>query len=176
MLRLIRRLVLLLVIVAIFGALAYLITAEDAKRQREVYALRVTLGVETAIAQALFDATRTAENDLPHYRLVVIQPGQALDEIAEQYNTTREVLQMANGLRPDVEFGNGETLIVPEGVRVLYPPRRFSVHTAVAGDTLASLAKFYAVSLDLLIGDNPVLAARGVIPGDIVFIPAVLTS
>ncbi|NWG15219.1 MAG: LysM peptidoglycan-binding domain-containing protein [Chloroflexi bacterium] len=176
MFRLIRRLFLLLVIVAVFGALAYLITAEDAKRQRQVYALRVTLGVQTAIAQALFDATRTAESHLRQYRLVIIQPGEALDEIAGQYNTTVEVLRMANGLLPDVEFGNGETLIVPEGVNVLFPPRRFSIHTAIAGDTLESLAKFYAVSLDLLEGDNPVLAARGVIPGDIVFIPVVLTS
>lgn len=176
MLRWLRRLVLLVLIIAIFGALAYLITTEDRRRQAEFYSLRVTLEVQTAIARALFDATRTAESSLSQYRLVRVQSNEALEDIADEYNTTLEVLRMANGLLPSVEYGNGEQLIVPQGVVRLDPPRRFQIHQATTGDSLDALAKFYAVPLDLLRQDNPVLAERGIIPGDNVFIPVVLTS
>lgn len=176
MLRWLRRLLLLVLIIAIFGALTYLITTEDRKRQAEAYTLRVTVEVQLAIERALFDATRTAESSLSQYRLVRILPNEALQDIAAEFNTNVEVLQMANGLRPDVEFGNGEALIVPEGVTFLDPPRRFQIHTATTGDSLETLAKFYGVSLNLLKQDNPVLAGRGILPGDIVFIPVVLSS
>jgi len=176
MLRWLRRLVLLILIIAIFGALAYLINTDDRKRQAETYTLRVTVEVQTAIARALFDATRTAESSLRQYRLVRVQANEALQDIADEYNTTLEVLRLANGLLPDVEAGNGELLVVPEGVTSLNPPRRFQIHQAAAGDSLDTLAKFYDVTLDLLQQDNPVLAQRGVIPGDIVFIPVVLSS
>lgn len=176
MLRWLRRLVLLLLIVAIFVALGYLITSESRNRQQEAYTLQVTAEVQTAIAHALFDATRTAESSQSQYRLVTVTPNEALEDIAIRYNTTLDVLRMANGLRGDVEFGNGERIIVPEGVQFLSPPRRFQLHTAVDGDTLDNLAKFYDVPVDLLKQDNPVLAVRGLIPGDVVYIPVVLTS
>lgn len=176
MLRWLRRLVLLLLIAAIFVALGYLITSESRKRQQEAYHLQVTAVVQTSVAQALFDATRTAESGLSQYRLVKVASNEALIDIAEHYHTTVDVLRMANGLRSDVEYGNGGQLIVPEGVQFLSPPRRFQIHTASAGDTLDNLAKFYDVPIDLLRQDNPVLAERGLIPGDIVYVPVILTS
>lgn len=176
MFRWLRQLLLLLLVVAVFAALAYFMMSEDSKRQREAYRLRVTMEVETAVANALFDATRTAESSLSHYRLVQAAVGEPLADIASRYHTSLEVLRMANGLLPDVEFGNGEAIIVPEGVQFLDPPRRFQLHTAVPGDTLASLSQFYDVSLELLTRDNAVLASRGLIPGDRVFIPVILTA
>lgn len=176
MLRWLRRLVLLLLFAAIFVALAYLITSESSQRQQEAYRLQVTAVVQTAVAHALFDATRTAESSQSQYRLVVVGQNEALLDIAERYQTTLDVLRMANGLRSDVEYGNGEQLIVPEGVQFLSPPRRFQLHTVSTGDTLDNLANFYDVPLDLLKQDNPVLATRGLIPGDIVYVPVILTS
>ncbi|MBI5670560.1 MAG: LysM peptidoglycan-binding domain-containing protein [Chloroflexi bacterium] len=176
MIRWLRQLVLLLLVVAVFAGLALLMLSEDKKRQQEAYRLRVTMEVQTAVAYALYDATRTAESSLSHYRLVRVAPDEALADVAARYNTTLDVVRMANGLLPDVEFGNGEAVIIPEGVQFLNPPRRFQLHTALVGDTLDALSKFYDVPLDLLKQDNPVLASRGLIPGDIVFIPIVLTA
>jgi hypothetical protein len=174
--RILRTLVLLVLFGAIFTGLAYLITSYDRSQAEKDYQLRITAAVQTAIAGALFDATRTAEADLPQYRLIVIHPDQSLTDLAAQYRTTAQIIRIVNGLRDDVEYGNGESLIIPEGVTQLEPPRRFRLHTATASDTLFALAKFYDVPLDLLQQDNPVLTNRGIIPGDIVFIPILLSS
>lgn len=176
MLRWLRQLVLLLLVAVVFAGLAFLMKTEDGKRQQEAYRLRVTMAVQTAVASALYDATRTAESSLSHYRLLQVQPDEPLAVVAARYNTNLDVVRMANGLRPDVEYGNGEAIIIPEGVQFLNPPRRFQLHTAISSDTLEALSRFYDVPLDLLIQDNPVLASRGLIPGDIVFIPIVLTA
>ncbi len=81
---------------------------------------------------------------------------------------------MANGLAQDVVSGAGTELIVPEGVQTLTPARRLRQYEAVAGDTLSSIAEQNDVLLEYLALDNPVLAQRGLNPGDIVFIPTLL--
>lgn len=171
MFRLLRRLLLVVLIAGLFAALGYSITLNDRARQQQIFDTRVTLAVATAVQFALFEATRTAEADLPQYRLVQLGANQPLAEVASRYNTTVEVLRIANGLKDDVEVGNGETIVVPEGVQLLDPVRRFRPYTAAAGDTLSGLAARFQVPPDLMQLDNPVLAARGVQPGDIVFIP-----
>lgn len=174
--RWLRRLVLIALVAAIFGALAYAITVNQNAEKRKFYDMSVTLAVETAIAGALFDATRTAEGPLPQYRVITLGQDEALADVARQYNTSVDVLRMANGLRSDVEYGSGVALIVPQNVTNLDPPRSFEIRVAVQGDTLFSIANAYNVPLDLLEQDNPVLAARGhLLPGDRIFIPRLLS-
>ncbi len=172
--RLLRTLLLLLLIAALFGGVGYYIWTDASGKARQEYYFRVTLAVETAVAKALFGATSTAEFDLPQYRLVTMGDGEALVDVAQRHNTTVAVLRMANKLLPNVDFGSGQRIIVPEGVEELDPPRSFRVYIALAGDTLSTLAERNGVPLDLLGQDNPVLAARGLNPGDIVFIPELL--
>jgi LysM repeat protein len=135
----------------------------------------VTLAVGTAVSGALFDATRTAEADIPHYRQVELAAGELLLNVARRYNTTVEVLRMANQLREDVDAATGgEIIVVPQGVQRLDPPRSFQTYVAVDGDSLTILSIKFDVPIDVLQMDNPILAQRGINPGDIVFIAELL--
>jgi LysM domain len=172
--RIARFIMILILLAAIFGGVGYYIVTDDYNRRLDKYNLNVTLAIETAISNSLFDATRTAESDLPHYLLIKLGQNEFLADIAVQYDTTVDVLRIANGLDQTVESGSDVDLIVPQGVHVLDPPRRFFPYTAVVGDTLESLAVRNNVPLDILEQDNPILAQRGLTPGDIVFIARLL--
>ena len=173
--RWLRRLFVLALVIGVFAIVAYGIqTSENVDREKEIDA-QVTRAIETAIAARLFEATRTVEVPLPQYRLVTLTEGEALLEVAERYRTTIEVIRMANQLLPTVDFGTGETIVVPEGVQILEPPRSFTVYTAIADDTLSALATLNDVTIEQMQIDNPVLAGRELIPGDTVFIPRLLT-
>jgi LysM repeat protein len=172
--RWLRRLFILALVIGVFGAVGYYIFIDTTTDDDALYDLQVTRAIETAIAARLFEATRTVEAPLPQYRLVTLSQGEALLDVAQRYNTTIEVLRMANQLLPTVDFGTGETIIVPEGVQVLEPPRSFTTYNAVQGDTLSALATLNDVTIEQMQIDNPVLAGRELIPGDIVFIPQLL--
>lgn len=173
--RWLRRLFLLVVVVGVFAGVGYYIVRDSMKDTTQRYNLQVTRAIETAIAARLSDATRTAEAPLPQYRLVTLAKGEALLDVAQQYHTTVEVLRMANRLLPTVDFGTGETIVVPEGVQVLDPPRWLKPVTAQPNDTLSTIAAVNNVTLEQLQTDNPVLTNRELLPGDIVFIPELLT-
>lgn len=174
MVRVIRNLLLLLVVIAVFAGVAALITSGERRQLTNSYNTAVALAIDTAVYSALFDATRTAEAPLPQYRLIRLDANQTLLEVALRFNTTVEVIRMANGLLPTVDSGNGEELVVPEGLQALNPPRRFKVYRAAAGDTLPRLASRFSIDLAILELDNPILAQRGVIPGDLVFVPELI--
>ncbi len=173
MYRLVRVLRILLtigVVAGVIAAVGYFISSNTNQAARDLYYRQATVVVETAIAGALFDATRTAEAPLPQFRLLRPAAGESLAALAERYDTTLEAIQMANGLAADVTVGGDQAIVVPAGERTLDPPRRLAPYTAGAGDTLAALAESRKLPLELLEADNPVLARRGLIPGDIVFI------
>ncbi|MBL8153060.1 MAG: LysM peptidoglycan-binding domain-containing protein [Anaerolineae bacterium] len=172
--RLIRTLLALILVTAAFGGVGYYVWNDSRNKTIENYDRNVTLAVETAIWSALYDATRTVEAPLRHYRLITLSENEPLLDVALRYNTTVEVLRMANNLLPTVDSGSGETIIVPEGVQELQPPRRFELYTGIAGDTFDSLAIRFNVRQDILEEDNPILAQRGIAPGDVVFIPILL--
>lgn len=173
--RWLRRLFLFALVIGVFAIVAYGIqSGENVDREKEIEA-QVTRAIETAISARLFEATRTVEVPLPQYRLVRLGEGEALLDVAKRYRTTIEVLRMANKLLPIVDFGTGETIIVPEGVQVLEPPRSFTVYKAIAGDSLSAIAALNDITIEQMQIDNPVLARRELIPGDTVFIPQLLT-
>ncbi len=172
--RVLRNLLILALVIAVFGAVALFINEGRMAEVKRLYDLQLTSGIETAIADALFDATRTAEAPLEQYRLIKLDADDTLTEIATRYNTTVEVLRMVNGLALDVETGDGIEIIVPEGLQTLDPPRVLDTYEAVAGDSLDLLARRHGVPIEVLRQDNPVLAQRQLNPGDIVFIPTLL--
>lgn len=155
---------------AIIGAVYYFMNTRTTEEQTLLYNRQATAAVETAVANALYAATRTIEAPLPHYRLIQVEAGESLEEVAKRFETSLEIVQMANNLPASVLTGDGGRVIVPQGVRALDPPRYFRLYSAIDGDTLAALAEQNELSLDLLQQDNPVLAQRGLIPGDIVFV------
>lgn len=173
--RSIRFLFTLLLVILVFAGVGYFITKSINAEAVRQYNSNVDRAIETAVRYALYDATRTAEAPISHYRVITLGPNEFLADVAVQYNTTIEVLRMANNLLPTVDTGDGQQIIVPENIQRLDPPRRFlPPYTTVDGDTLDAIAGRYGVTLDILIKDNPILAERGLIPGDIVFIPELL--
>ncbi len=172
--RIIRFILILILLAAVIGGVSYYIITHDYADRVRKYQINLTVGVETAVGNALFDATRTMESDEPHYRLISVPPSETLESVAAQYDTTVDVIRMANALAITVDTGNGTPLIVPQGVKQLDPPRRFVTITAGPGDTLAGIAAHNNVPIEVINADNPILAQRGVIPGDIVFVAQLL--
>jgi len=173
--RFIRNLLVLLLVAAIFAAVGYYIYRENRKTLIKMGNDLVTQAVSTAIKNALYDATRTAEADEPHYITLKVGPTDSLLAIANQYDTTIDVLRMANNLLPTVDFGDGTEIVVTRGVKELVPPRRFKKpYIAQKGDDLPSIAARNNIDEAILAMDNPILAKRGINPGDMVFIPELL--
>lgn len=173
--RFLRNLLVVLLVASIFAAVGYYIYRGDREQRIKIYNGLVTQAVATAVQDALFNATRTAEAGQPHYILLKVAPTDSLLSVAEKYNTTIDVLRMANNLLPTVDFGDGSEIIIPVGVKLLNPPRRFKKpYYAVKGDELSAIAARNGITLDILEIDNPILAQRGITPGDIVFIPELL--
>jgi hypothetical protein len=173
--RFIRNLLILLLVASIFAAVGYYIYRGDYNTRLKIYNDSVTHAVQTAIKDTLYNATRTLEANQPHYIVVKAAPEDSLLAIAKEYDTTIDVIRMANNLLPTVDFGDGSEIIIPRGVTQLIPPRRFKKpYYAVAGDDLTAIAARNGISEDILALDNPILAKRGVTPGDLVFIPELL--
>jgi hypothetical protein len=173
--RFIRNLLILLLVASIFAAVGYYIYRGDYNDRVKTYNINLTHAVSTAIQDTLYNATRTMETDQPHYILLKVGTEASLSTIAQQYDTTVDVIRMANNLLPSVEFGDGTEIIIPRGVTRLVPPRRFKKpYYAVKGDELSTIAARNGISEEILALDNPILAKRGLNPGDIVFIPELL--
>ncbi len=173
--RFIRNLLILMLVAAIFAAIGYYIYRDSQKKRVEMGYDLITQAVSTAIQDALYNATRTAESDQPHYIILKVGPTDSLLAIAEKYDTTIDVLRMANNLLPTVDFGDGTEIIITRGVKQLTPPRRFKKpYIAQRGDDLVSIASRNNIDEKILAMDNPTLAKRGVNPGDKVFIPELL--
>jgi LysM repeat protein len=94
----------------------------------------------------------------------------SLAAVAEQNGTTLELLRMVNQLADDVTDGNGQLIIVPLNIVELDPPRVLQTYIVQPGDTLVAIAERNGLPLSLLESDNPILASRGLIPGDTVFV------
>ena len=169
-----RLLLTIIVVIGVAAAVYYFINVRTAQDNQARYNLQVTAAVGTAVQAALYDVTRTAEAPGQVFQLVKVDQGEDLKGIAERYSTTLDILRIVNKLAADVTTGDGSTLIIPVGMQILDPARTITAYTAQQGDTLNSISIKNNVSLDLLKRDNPALAQRGVVPGDIVFIGFVL--
>ena len=165
-----RVLIILISIAAILGAVAFRASEDSYAQSEQLYYRQLTVEVGTAVANALNNVTRTVEAPLRQYRLLTVTADDQLDTLAEQYNTTADVIRMANSLLPGVNTGDGNQLIIPEGVTAFDPPRRLTIHRATVGETLEALAQLNDLALRIVLEDNPVLAERALMPGDVVFI------
>lgn len=92
----------------------------------------------------------------------VVQPGETLNTIAEQYGVTPERLIVDN------ELPNPENLVVGQSMIVRVPIEQ---HTVVEGDTLEGIALAYGVTTEQILRNNPWVAAQDALePGQILLI------
>lgn len=169
-----RILITIAVALGIAGAVLYVVSFRDYEANIERYNLQVTSAVSTAVQSAIYDVTRTAEAPENVFQVVRLGANEDLAALAAANGTTLEILQVVNSLGPEVTVGNGETIVVPVGLKVLDPLRAIVPYMAQAGDTLESIAERNLVPLELVEQDNPMLARRGLTPGDTVFVALVL--
>lgn len=174
LLRWLRILFTLALVGGVIGGVAYFITLDNTRARQGLYDRMVTAAVETAVTGALYGATRTAEAPLVQYQVIQLGENESLLSLAEQHGTTLEIIQMVNGLQPDVTSGSNVRIIMPQGLTNLDPPRRLRIYTATAGDTLAMLAMVNEIPLAVMEADNPALVNRTLNPGDTVFIAQLL--
>ncbi len=152
------------------GVIFYSISLSTYNEGLDNYNRQLTVAVGTAIGDALLNVTRTAEVPMNRYQLLQLGEHQDLQAVADKYGTTLDLLRFVNQIDSSVTEGNGELIIVPVNVDELTPPRVLQVYIAQEGDTLMSIAQRNDLPVEILEYDNPVLAERGVIPGDTVFL------
>jgi murein DD-endopeptidase MepM/ murein hydrolase activator NlpD len=97
-----------------------------------------------------------AQDDTPIPLVHTVQEGENLTFIAEQYGVTVADLLVLNGLSEEAILWVGQELIIPggEGEAV------FAVHTAVFGETLATIARQYNTSVNELLAVNQAINAH----------------
>lgn len=92
----------------------------------------------------------------------VVQQGETLGTIAEQYGVTADRLILDN------ELPNPDNLVVGQSMIVRIPTE---VHTVVEGDTLAGIAQTYGITTKEILRNNPWVAGeKGLIPGQTLLI------
>ncbi len=96
----------------------------------------------------------------------VVQPGDTLASIAQQYGSTVEAITAANGLAAHDALTVGQTLIAPAAAQPLLPIE------AQPRDTLASLAQRHGVKLADLQAINQLAPGQRLAPGQDLLLPA----
>ncbi len=92
----------------------------------------------------------------------VVQPGETISSIANQYGVTQDRIITDN------ELPNPENLVVGQSIVILYTD---VTHTVVQGDTLYGIAEQYGVTPTQLLQNNPWISeAEGLVPGQLVVV------
>ncbi|MDF2539399.1 MAG: hypothetical protein K0S76_2420 [Herbinix sp.] len=91
----------------------------------------------------------------------VVQAGDTISSIAEQYGVTADRIILDN------ELPNPENLVVGQSMGIRVPD---VVHTVSEGDTLTSIAETYEVSINQIRRNNPEFTADGLQPGEVLVI------
>jgi spore germination protein len=92
----------------------------------------------------------------------VVQPGETLISIANQYNVLPERIELWN------ELPNPDNLVVGQSIIIMTPD---VIHTVAEGDTLFEIAQTYEVTPTQILQNNPWIAeTEGLIPGQTLFI------
>lgn len=94
--------------------------------------------------------------------IYVVQPGDTINSIADQFGVTIDELIKENELISPFDLTVGQTIVIA------YPKQ---VHIVQVGDTLMSIAATYGVSVMQLLRNNPTLAGKpSVTPGETLII------
>ncbi len=103
-------------------------------------------------------------------RVHIVQYGETLSTIARYYGTTVQTLMALNGLANPNYIYAGQRLIV-SGSSGYQPPPQGRVHIVRAGETLASIARYYGVSFWTLAAVNGISNPNLIYVGQRLVIP-----
>jgi LysM repeat protein/predicted esterase len=88
----------------------------------------------------------------PERRTHTVAAGDTLGGIAHHYGITTAALALANGITSATPIRIGQTLNIPAAGETVRAPTR--VHVVAQGNTLASIAKSYGVSVETILKAN----------------------
>lgn len=121
------------------------------------------VGCATLCAQSINPTGKVLSIDSRNYYLHVAVAGESLSTIAAKYGASEGSIVAANEVVGwDGKVREGDALRIPcdKRVRELRPKRdssEYIYHTLTAGESLFAVAIEFAISLDVLIEDNPTL-------------------
>lgn len=92
----------------------------------------------------------------------VVQAGDTIFSIAEQYKVTVDQLLIDNGLE------NADNLVIGQTIVIVYPRQTYTVQE---GDSISSIARNFGITINQLLRNNPTLNDKEFIyPGDVLVI------
>ena len=124
---------------------------------------RVTVAVSTSdtsmiVKPQLVVTDLKSKDDIVKY---IVQPGDTVTSIAQQFGITTDSVKWSNNLQTD-NVSQGSTLVIP--------PVNGIVYTVKAGDTVQSLATKYKSNADQIIASNDA-EIKGIATGQQILIP-----
>jgi len=135
------------------------------ENQAEVFPEKQVLGAATQAEQPASQAP-TASGEFTTY---IVKSGDTLFNISQQYNVKWDLIAEFNNLSEPYLLHAGQELKVPQATTSAVPNK---IYTIAQGDTLASIAKKYNITVDDIIAVNPNLQKSDLITvGQVIKLP-----
>ena len=125
---------------------------------RVLSALPSPLFVSSETLGSLFDDETSSKDIIKH----VVEKGETLSSIAEQYNISTETILLANEL---------DNTKIQSGQELLILPVNGIIHMVEKGETLAKIAKQYSADKEEIISYNDLPVSGDVYIGDVLIVP-----
>jgi LysM repeat protein len=107
----------------------------------------------------------------------VVRPGDTLSGIAARYGVSMDAIIAANGIANPNIVVLGATLAIPGasqgGLSAAAPAAALGSHVVAAGETLASIAQRYGVSIHVIAELNNIADVNRIIEGQVLAVPGV---
>lgn len=111
----------------------------------------------------------TKEKSLPEFTSYTVKQGDTLFNISQQYNIKWDLIAEINNLSEPYILHPGQNLRIPQSTTSKVPNK---IYTVKQGDTLASIARKFNITVNDIIAVNPNLHKSDLItPGQIIKLP-----
>ncbi len=118
--------------------------------------------------QVLGEAT-TQENQSPEFTQYTVLAGDTLFNISQQYNVRWDLIAQVNSLGEPYVLHAGDLLKIPQATTSEIPNK---IYTIQQGDTLASIAKQFNITVNDIVAVNPNLQKSDLITvGQVIKLP-----
>jgi murein DD-endopeptidase MepM/ murein hydrolase activator NlpD len=112
-----------------------------------------------------------AQSGGPPPTVHVVQRGETLFTIAQQYGTTMDAITHANGISDPRQIYVGQRLVIPGGVGEV-GTQETEPYLVQAGDMLTSIARRYQTTWQTLVHINSLLSPNTVYAGQVIQVPS----